>query len=52
MKTHHSATRTGQWIITKYRAQAQQVGTQQAARNLRKQGVPLAVARLVLLGVR
>lgn len=52
MKTHHSATRTGQWIITKYRAQARRVGYQRVAANLRKQGVPLAIARLVLLGVR
>lgn len=32
----------------KYRRQAREVGTQQAARNLRKQGVPIEVALLLL----
>jgi hypothetical protein len=39
----------GGWVFTKYRAQQTKVGTYQAARNMRKQGFPLALARLVLL---
>ncbi len=42
----------GEFFTQKYREQARAVGYQQAAKNLRKQGVPLEVARLVLLGVR
>ena len=39
----------GWFVGDKYRAQARKVGTYQAARNMRKQGFPLALARLVLL---
>ncbi len=46
-----SAARIADWFAHKYRTQAAQVGMQQAARNLRKQGVPLHVARMILLGV-
>ncbi len=45
-------TEVGEFFTQKYREQARAVGYQQAAKNLRKQGVPLEVARLVLLGVR
>lgn len=38
------------WFIDKYRSQAQRLGVQQTARNLRKQGVPLEVALEVLAG--
>lgn len=37
------------FIIDKYRRQQRKVGTFQAARNMRKQGYPLAMARMVLL---
>lgn len=40
----------GSWLLRKARAQAAEVGTQQAARNLRKQGLPLDLALLVLTG--
>lgn len=40
----------GDWFADKYRQQAADVGYLQAARNLRKQGVPLGIARLILLG--
>lgn len=41
----------GHELVTKYRKQAETVGTQQAARNLRKQGWTLSQARMILLGV-
>ena len=40
----------GRFMIRKALDQQNLVGTQQAARNLRKQGVPLAVALLILVG--
>ena len=40
----------GVWFLRKYRAQAREGGYFNAARNLRKQGVPLEVAMVVLLG--
>ena len=40
----------GHWLATKYRDQAQTSSTYQAALNLRKAGVPLWLARLILLG--
>ena len=39
-----------QFIRTKYRALARDKGYFQAARNLRKQGYPLWMARLILVG--
>lgn len=38
----------GDWFVAKYRGLALRVGTQQAAANMRKQGVPLEVALLIL----
>lgn len=38
----------GRWLASKARQQAIDVGVQQAARNLRKQGVPLELALLIL----
>ncbi len=38
------------WIITKYRRRAADSGFYVVARQLRKQGVPLTVARLILFG--
>lgn len=40
---------SGNFIVDKYRAQQAKVGTYQAARNMRKQGFPLWLTRLVLL---
>lgn len=41
-------TDVGGFVVAKYRAQQAKVGTLQAARNMRKQGFPLALARAVL----
>ena len=38
----------GQYFIDKYRALAARVGTQQVARNLKKQGVSLEIALAIL----
>lgn len=38
----------GNWLVAKARAQARKLGTQQAARNLRKQGVPVELAVRIL----
>lgn len=43
-------TTIGQYFANKYRTQAKESSYHQAARNLRKQGVPLNVARLILFG--
>ena len=52
----HTITRTdhltrnlaGAWIISKARQQQRTSGTQQAARNLRRQGCELALALAIL----
>lgn len=41
----------GYWFVRKYRSAAQERGHFAVASQLRKQGVPLEVARLILLGV-
>lgn len=46
----HAWFRAGVWLVDKARRQAAELGTQAAARNLRKQGVPLELALLVLTG--
>jgi hypothetical protein len=48
--TQTAAGRVASWFISKARAQAQTSGYYRAAVNLRKQGVPLELARLMLLG--
>lgn len=40
----------GFWIRAKYRLRAQQGGHYAAAKQLRKQGIPLEVALLILFG--
>lgn len=40
----------GRFMLNKALDQQSMQGTHQAARNLRKQGVPLAVALLILVG--
>jgi hypothetical protein len=39
----------GAYIRAKYRARVQEAGTYVVAKQLRKQGIPLEVARLILL---
>ena len=41
----------GVWLMDKFTAQCQVSGVQQAARNLRKQGVPLHVALMMVRGI-
>lgn len=50
MRTLATYISAGRWIVGKARRQAAEVGYQQAARNLRKQGVPLSIALIILLG--
>ena len=50
MNTEFIARMIGRFMVAKALDQQNLVGTQQAARNLRKQGVPLAVALLILVG--
>jgi hypothetical protein len=38
----------GHWLAKKYRAQAKEHGVQHAARNCRKQGLPIELALAVL----
>lgn len=45
-----AALAVGVWLARKAQAQAQAAGTLQAAKNLRKQGVPLDIALLLLAG--
>ena len=40
----------GMWLVAKARQQARDMGTQQAARNLRRQGLGLDTALLILRG--
>lgn len=40
----------GRFMVAKALDQQSMQGTHQAARNLRKQGIPLAVALLILVG--
>lgn len=49
MSPYASIVNLGLWICRKYRKQAQEVGTQQAARNLRKQGFSLEQSVVILL---
>ena len=39
----------GYWIMIKYRMRAQESGYYVAAKQLRKQGIPHEIARLILL---
>jgi hypothetical protein len=40
--------KAGNWLVWKARQQQMRSGTQVAARNLRKQGVPLHLALIIL----
>lgn len=42
------AQHVGLWLADKYSTQAAESGVERAARNLRKQGVPLQIALLIL----
>lgn len=46
--SHRIARQFVVWFEQKYREQAREVGTFKAARNLRKQGVPLQYALAIL----
>lgn len=46
----NAALTLGRFYLEKVRANQRAVGTLQAAKNLRKQGVPLEIALLVLTG--
>ena len=48
--TAHTRTLAGAWIINKIRRQQATVGTLQAARNCRKQGLPIALTLAILTG--
>ena len=48
--TAHTRTLAGAWITNKIRRQQATVGTLQAARNCRKQGLPIALALAILIG--
>ena len=50
MRTLATYISAGRWIVGKARQQAREAGYQQAARNLRKQGVPLSLTLIILLG--
>ena len=53
-KAVHAITEldAGRWLIDKARSQAKQHGTQRAALNLKKQGVPFGLALRILTGSR
>ncbi len=42
----------GQWFVGKHQRQQQQQGTRHTAEQMRKRGVPLEVALMVLTGRR
>lgn len=42
--------RVGRWFIDKHRARLQEAGPRKAAAQMRKQGIPLEIALLALLG--
>lgn len=45
---HSTTSLVGRWLYAKARRQQREQGAQQAARNRKKQGVPLPVALLIL----
>jgi hypothetical protein len=45
-----AANKAGRWFLHKYRYAAVEKGVQAAARNMRKQGVPISIALFVLAG--
>lgn len=45
-------THAGIWLVNKARRQQAEIGTYQATRNLKKQGVPLLLALDILAPVR
>lgn len=46
---HPTLLIAGLWLAQKARRQAREVGIQQAARNLRKQGAPIELALTILV---
>ena len=49
MKTNETFYIIGLWLRIKYRMRVKEVGYYVVAKQLRKQGIPLEVARLILL---
>ena len=47
-RTFFTSLHAGAWLVDKARRQAAKQGTQAAARNLRKQGVPVELAVRIL----
>lgn len=50
MKMLYTAIAAGLWLARKAAQQAKEQGVQRAALNLRKQGVPLELALMILVG--
>lgn len=48
LPTNSTIHNAGRWLVLKARQQQARQGTQAAARNLRKQGVPLSLALAIL----
>ena len=48
-RQYENDRRIERFFRTKYRDQAKSVGVYQAARNMRKQGIPIDIARAILL---
>jgi hypothetical protein len=48
LPTNSAIYRAGHWLVLKARQQQMRQGTQAAARNLRKQGLPLELALAIL----
>ena len=44
----HAIVHAGAWLYVKARRQAREIGVQQAAKNLRKQGAPIELALQLL----
>jgi ribosomal protein S11 len=49
-QTARAVRLAGMFLVSKARQQAAEYGTQQAARNLRKQGMPIETALAILRG--
>lgn len=47
---HRLLERLGLWFLNKWRGRLESVSTHQAALNMKKQGVPIEIALLVLAG--
>lgn len=48
-RSNERSEAVGDYIVSKYRRRAKQAGYYKAALQLKKQGIPLEIARLILL---